>query len=135
MTAPQVYPYLRYEDATEACAWLQLAFGFDPLFVVSDDDGKVHHAELRLGDGVILLGPADPEAGESSPRGLEAVPGGIYCFIQELEPHFERAAAAGAQIVRPIYGTDYGSQEYSALDLEGHHWSFGTFRPEDQASD
>ena len=77
----------------------------------------------------VIVGTATPDQGETSPRKLGAVPGGIYVYVEDVQEHFERAQAGGAEIVRELEHTEYDSTEYSALDLEGHHWSFGTFQP------
>ena len=130
MDTPQIYPYLRYRDARTAVGWLVDAFGFEPQMIVDGPDDTIAHAQLRLGDGVIMLGEADAEAGERSPRDLPAVSGGLYVYVPDIDEHYERSRAAGATIVRELASTDYGEAEYSALDLEGHHWSFGSYRPD-----
>ena len=54
---------------------------------------------------------------------------GVYVQVEDVDAHYARARAAGAEIVRPLQDTDYGSREYSVRDLEGHLWSFGTYQP------
>jgi uncharacterized glyoxalase superfamily protein PhnB len=63
------------------------------------------------------------------PVGSHAGQGWLYVVIENPDPHHERAVAAGAEIVRPLEDTDYGSRDYSARDPEGNLWSFGTYRP------
>jgi len=53
----------------------------------------------------------------------------VYVYVEDVDAHHARARAAGAEIVRPLQDTDYGSREYSVRDLEGHLWSFGTYHP------
>jgi uncharacterized glyoxalase superfamily protein PhnB len=53
----------------------------------------------------------------------------VYAWVEDLETHYARARAAGAEIVRPLADTDYGTREYGARDLDGHLWFFGTYRP------
>jgi uncharacterized glyoxalase superfamily protein PhnB len=53
-----------------------------------------------------------------------------YVYVNDIDAHFARSQAAGAEIVVPLKETDYGSREYSARDLEGHLWHFGTYLPE-----
>ena len=127
---PHIVPYLRYRDPRTAIDWLVDVFGFQPQMVVDGPDDTIAHAQLRLGDSVVMVGEADAEAGERSPRDLPAVPGGLYAYIPELEDHYARAVEGGAEIVRELASTDYGAREYSAVDLEGHHWSFGSYRPD-----
>lgn len=130
VAVPSIYPALSYGDASAAIEWLERAFGFETIMRVDEEDGRVAHAELRLGNGAIMLGTAKAEMGWRSPRDLPAVSGSIYVVVEDVDAHYERALAAGAEISRMPQDTDYGSREYGARDLEGHHWSFGTYRPE-----
>jgi uncharacterized glyoxalase superfamily protein PhnB len=117
---PNVYPFLRYADAEAALDWLDRAFGFNELAVYrSGDDGAgdIVHAEISLGPGIVMLGQGDP------------ADRGIYVAVEDADEHYERAQAAGAEIVREIEDTEYGSREYTARDPEGNVWSFGTYRP------
>jgi len=129
-TAQVLFPFLRYRDAPAAIDWLVKAFGFGERMVVPGENGTVAHAELSFGPGVIMLGTArDDELRIKSPRDLGAVSGGIYVYVEDVVEHCERARAAGAEIIRGPDDTDYGSREYTARDLEGHLWSFGSYRP------
>ena len=130
-TATQVlFPFLRYRDAPAAIDWLVKAFAFKELMVVPNENGTVAHAEVEFGSGVMMLASArDDELRIKSPRDLGAVSGGIYVYVEDVDAHCERARAAGAEIVRGTEETDYGSREYTARDLDGHLWSFGTYRP------
>lgn len=128
--APIIYVALRYDDARAAIAWLVEAFGFERQMVVEGPEGTIAHAELSIGSGVIMLGSAaDNPFGMKSPRALGGVSMSIYVAVEDPDAHYERARAAGAQIARELEDMDYGSREYSAWDLEGHLWSFGTYRP------
>lgn len=124
-----IYPALSYRDAPAAIRWLHDAFGFETLMEVANPDGSIAHAEMSLGGAVIMLGSEKRESGWSSPLGLPAVNQSIYVAIDDPDAHFARARAAGAEILREPNDTDYGSREYGAKDLEGHHWGFGTYRP------
>ena len=130
-TATQIlFPFLRYRDAPAAIDWLVKAFGFEEQMVVPGDNGTVAHAQLSFGAGVIMLGTArDDELRMKSPRDLSAVNQGIYVYLEDVDTHCERARIIGAEIIRGPENTDYGSREYTARDLEGHLWSFGTYRP------
>jgi uncharacterized glyoxalase superfamily protein PhnB len=75
-----------------------------------------------------MLGSARP-SDKDNPWAAE--PLGIYVYVEDVEAHHDRAKAAGADIVRPLQVTEYGSWEYSVRDLEGHLWSFGTYLPEE----
>lgn len=129
-THPNIFPALRYKDASAAIDWLGRAFGFEEKVVYRGEDGTVQHAELRLGTGLIMLGEmreddwmggkaSDPLASSQS----------IYVVVEDPDAHHDRAAAAGARIVRELTDEEYGSREYSVRDLEGNLWSFGAYNP------
>lgn len=128
---PTISPTLRYRDARAAIAFLELAFGFEPVAVHDGPHGAVAHAELAYDGGLVMLGTAaEPAAGtrfwgEGPPPGVQS----IYVVVDDAEAHHARAVAAGATIERPLGETDYGSVDYSARDPEGHLWNFGTYRP------
>ena len=122
--ASRVYPGLHYRDASAAAAWLTRAFGFDVLCEVPDARGRVHHAELTLPPGVVMLesGPRDPAFwGDRD----------FYVAVSVDDPdaHASRAAAQGAVIVQPPADTPYGARAYYATDMEGAVWGFSTYVP------
>ena len=123
--------FLTYDDARAAVDWLEQAFGFERSSVHEGPNGKLAHAELRFGDGMIMLGSSGPNGfGLKTPRELGAVNQGVYVIVDdEIDGHYERALGAGAEIVREPNDTDYDSREYMARDPEGNLWSFGTYRP------
>jgi len=127
MTAPNIYPCLRYKDAPAAIAWLEKAFGFRKHAVHDAPDGSVAHAEMSFGAGMIMLGSLSTEGVMSK------VPCGVQCLYvvvpEGIEAHYARARSAGATIVRELAPTDYGSTDYCAFDPEGNFWSFGTYWP------
>jgi uncharacterized glyoxalase superfamily protein PhnB len=125
-----IFPVLRYRDAAGAIDWLQRAFGFEEKELYRNDDGKVQHAELRLGSGIVMLGE-HYEGGwfGDSPPEAAATSAGIYVRVDDPDAHCERARAAGAEIMRGPEDQPYGAREYSVRDLEGNPWSFGTYDP------
>ena len=124
--APTFYPILTYRDAQAAIDWLQEAFGFEQLFATPGPDGAIAHAELSYGTGVIMLGTGQGPAANSDWR---SAPQSVYVAIEDADAHCANARTAGAEIVREPEDMEYGSREYSARDLEGHYWHFGTYRP------
>ena len=120
---PVVVPVLRYRDTRAALDFLTRAFGLTTLVAYEEDDGTVAHAELRHGDGVIMIGPARDE-------GIRAAgPSLVYLAVADPDTHHAAAVEAGAEIMQPPKDMDYGSREYTARDPEGHIWSFGTYVP------
>lgn len=125
-----MFPFARYEDGKAAIEWLCEAFGFERREVHEGEDGTIVHAELAYGPGVFML-DSSPDAGLGlkNARELGAVSGGVYVLVEDVDGHYQRARTAGAEIVRELADTGYGSREYLARDLEGNLWSFGTYRP------
>jgi uncharacterized glyoxalase superfamily protein PhnB len=119
-----VIPTFKYPDARAAIGFLVAAFGFTE-HAVHEQDGRIVHAELRLGDDWVMLGDADG-ASADFPSGRSTT----YVIVDDPDAHHARAVAAGAEIVRELVDQDYGSREYAAKDPAGNVWSFGTYRPE-----
>ena len=130
MSEQTIFPTLRYRDAPAAIEWLGRAFGFEPRMIVDGPDGAVAHAELRLGNALIMLGTARrPEDGGYHAYAPPPGSGAVYVVVPDADAQHARARDAGAEIVRPIEDTDYGSREFSARNVEGNVWSFGTYQP------
>jgi len=126
MTAPTesgstIIPCLRYRDARAAIAWLERAFGCTAQAVYAEGD-LVYHAQLVYGTGMIMLGSVD-NGGEWGKLVVQPDE------IQGRDAHYERAVAAGAELVIDIADQDYGGRGYACRDPEGHLWWFGSYDP------
>lgn len=129
---PQVWPSLQARDALGLIRFLVDAFGFEETAVYADGD-RVGHAELAWPPGGgIMLGSARPagSGGGENADGWDLPPGsfGAYVVTDEPDALFARATAAGAEVLRPLSDTDYGSRTFTVRDPEGNLWSFGTYR-------
>ena len=124
-----IFPILRYSDARAAIRWLSSAFGFVEIFSVPESGPYVRHAQLKLGKNLIMVGSVRPDDGIASPKALGSATQMLAVCVDDPDAHYQRARAAGANILCPPTNTDFGSREYHALDLEGHPWTFGTYRP------
>ena len=122
---PTVAPGISYRDPAAALKWLETAFGFETSMVVENDDGSIGHSEMRIGDGLIMVG-REWDAMHKSPASLGGVnTQSIHVHLGGgLDAHCERARAAGAAITREPADQFYGDRVYAAVDLEGHIWSF-----------
>ncbi len=135
-TGQTIFPGLRYTDARAAIAWLQRAFDAETHVVYDHPDGTVAHAELIIGGNLIMLGNTrnnDPVNPVRSPQQVHGVTAGIYVVLPDaaaVDALHARAAAAGAAIRQSPYDTEYGSHDFRASDLDGHPWTFGTYKPE-----
>ena len=122
-----IYATFKYDDAVAGIDFLERAFGFERHAVHERDGGLIAHAELRFGDDVVMLG----SVGAGDPRfDRNAGHASVYLAVDDVDALHHRAAAAGAEMVRPLTDQDYGSREFSASDPEGNIWSFGTYRPQ-----
>ncbi|MGW1068256.1 VOC family protein [Streptomyces aureus] len=122
---PSLFGYLSYRDAQAGIGWLE-ALGFGT--VVRQDDGDlVVHAELRLGEVVVV---ASDDAGYERPALKGQSTGrGLYLRTDEVDDLFERAVGAGGTNVIPPEATPWGSRRARVLDVEGNEWTFGSYRP------
>jgi uncharacterized glyoxalase superfamily protein PhnB len=128
-TKQATFPALAYDDAPAAIEWLGRAFGFRQRFATPVEDGKIMHAELEADGNVIMLGSTGVGLDIRSPRELGGATQCMYLVVEDPDAHHRRAREAGAEIVRELNETDYGSREYVCRDLEGHLWGFGTYDP------
>ena len=121
------YPSFRYRDARAAIDWLVEALGFEAGMVVDGEgDRDVAHAELTLGSGMIMLGSESSSAAKWGPHVGQ---GWVYVAVDDPDALYERAKAAGAEVVMEPTDTDYGSRDFAIRDPEGNLWNFGTYRP------
>lgn len=126
-----VIPCLRYADAPAAIAFLRAAFGFTEHLVVPDGDGGIAHAQLTLGQGMVMLGSAGnpPIADWHTAARLGGVSACLHVVVADVDAHCATAEAHGATILEAPSDQDYGGQQYLARDPEGNLWSFGSYDP------
>ena len=118
-----IIPTLRYKDPRAAISFLERAFGFDCKAIHEGEDGSVMHSEVAFGGGMIMIGTSKPGDRFETGRAV------LYVIVEDPDAHFERARAAGAEILMELTDQPYGSREYAAADPEGNVWSFGTYDP------
>jgi PhnB protein len=121
----RVIPYLNYADVPAAIDFLCAAFGFERRIVLPMPDGRVGHAELALGNNVLMLASVFEEMGHKTPAQLGAHHGAVMCYVHDVDSHHDRALAAGATITQGLEDKFYGDRMYACVDPEGHHWHFG----------
>lgn len=123
VTHMSITPYLLYNDVGGALKFLSTAFGFRKSGrTMSGPDGKIHHAAMKLGGDVIMMGC--PGLKYKNPRQLGQSTQSLYIMIDKVDKHFERARKAGATILEEPKDTFYGQRRYGAEDPEGHQWYF-----------
>ncbi len=119
---PRITPYLLYEDAESAIQFLTRAFGFTERMRMPGPDGKVGHAELELGDGLIMLGHPGPDY--RSPKQVGHITQQLYVYVDDVDKHFLSAKEQGATILDEPADQFYGDRRYGCMDPEGHQWFF-----------
>lgn len=117
-------PMLVYADAPAALAFLAEAFGFEERFRMDMPDGSVGHAEVGLGDAVVMVASEWSAGGVVSPLRLPALHAQIHVLVDDVDAHHARARAAGATIATEPADQEYGMRSYRAIDPEGHRWIF-----------
>ena len=119
--APNIYPVLKSRSAPGAIAWLTRAFGFKEHLLVPDGEGDYRHVELSHGAGIVM-----PQSGG---EGMSTC-WGPYVVVEDVDAHYAHAKAEGAEITREIDHPEHDpGGVYTARDLDGYEWSFGTFQP------
>jgi uncharacterized glyoxalase superfamily protein PhnB len=119
-----VIPILVYEDIRAGHDFLVDVLGFESGGVDHTPDGTVVHAEVRTDEGAIWLHRVTGEHGLQSPRALPAAHAGMSVFVDDVDAHYERTKAAGADIERPPEDQEYGVRDYGVRDPEGHRFWF-----------
>ena len=116
-----VFPCITFRDAHASIDWLERALGAERVAVYEDDEGRVSHAEIRIGENVLMCG--DERAGSNAtPAGVSVV----YVVVPDADAAYERARAAGAAVSEPV-DQDYGSRDVTVTDPDGNRWSLGTY--------
>ena len=123
---PTLSPALCYRDPKAALKWLEAAFGFETVMVITDAEGNLGHSEMRFGNGIIMVGnewTADHKS-PASIAGKNTQTVHVH-LTEDIDKHCARAKAAGAVIIQDPATQFYGDRTYRARDPEGHIWTFG----------
>ena len=126
-----VTPYLAIRGAAEAIAFYIKAFGAKERFRLPGPDGKsVGHAEIVIGDSIIMLSDEAPRHGAVSPQTLGGSPVNFAIYVEDVDHAFEQAVAAGASIEQPVTDKFYGDRAGCLRDPFGHRWTLMTHNEE-----
>jgi PhnB protein len=123
-----VTPYLIINGASEAIAFYQKAFGATELFRMPAPEGKIGHAEIKIGDSPIMLADEYPEMGYKSPQTLGGSPVSIMIYVEDVDTVFDQAIAAGGKAQRPVKDQFYGDRSGTLEDPFGHVWHVATHK-------
>ena len=121
-----VTPYLTVDDAEAAIDFYKRAFGASERMRMPTPDGKIAHAELEIGDSLIMVSDPFPHAQSKPPKELGGTTGGVFLYVEDVDATFQQATGAGATVTMPLEDMFWGDRFGSVMDPFGHHWSLAT---------
>lgn len=121
-----ITPYLICKGAAKAIDWYTKVLGGQELYRMPGPDGVIGHAEVRIGDSVVMLADEFPDMGATSPQSLGGTPVGLMLYVPDCDAVVTRAVAAGATLERPLQDQFYGDRSGTIVDPFGHKWTIGT---------
>jgi PhnB protein len=121
-----VTPYLIIQGAAQALDFYRQAFGATELMRLAGPDGKIGHAEIRIGDSPIMLADEHPEMGAISPQTLGGAAVSIVLYVADVDARFAQAVGAGCTVLRPLQDQFYGDRTGTLRDPFGHTWTVAT---------
>jgi PhnB protein len=131
---PQVIPSLAIDGASEAIDFYCAVFGATERMRMDGPGGRVGHAELQIGDSVVMLSDEYPEMGHKGPKAYGGTPVTLSVYVEDVDAAFDRAVERGAKVLRPVENRFYGDRSGQFEDPFGHKWSVAT-RVEDVPPD
>ena len=123
---PRVIPYLYVEGASAAIDFYTRVFGARERMRMPAPDGKIGHAELEIGDSLIMLADVFPDMGGQTPQELGGTPVTVMVYLENVDAVFDRAIAAGATVEREVQDQFYGDRAGQFVDPFGHKWFVAT---------
>jgi PhnB protein len=123
---PRVTPYLIVNGAAAAIDFYKRAFDASERMRLTGPDGRIGHAELTIGDSMIMLADEHPAHGARAPTAFGGTPVSLHLYVEDVDATAARAAAAGAKTLRPVANQFYGDRSGTLEDPFGHHWHIST---------
>lgn len=121
-------PYMTVRDAARAIEFYKQAFGAEEKGVMKGPDGTIMHAELRIGDSLLMLADEFPQFGSLSPQTIGGSGTGLHIYVEDVDSAFDRAIGAGATVEMPVADMFWGDRYGKLVDPFGHKWSIGTHK-------
>lgn len=127
---PDIYhsvtPYMAIRDARGAIDFYRRAFGAEQLYALDMPDGKVAHAEIKIGDSVLMLAEENEQWGNRSPQSLGGSPIFLMIYVPDVDAAFKKAIDAGGTQVKPVENQFYGDRSGTLKDPYGFQWTLAT---------
>jgi PhnB protein len=124
-TVHEVFPYLRVKDTDKAIDFYRRAFGAIELFRLVEPSGRIGHAEIKIGNTVLMLSDEYPECGIVGPKTIGGTSFTIHLHVDNADEWIDRAIREGAKLLRPATDAFYGERSGTVRDPEGHEWLLG----------
>ena len=121
-----VSPYLAVEDAATAIDYYKKAFGAVERVRMEAPDGKIGHAELEIGDSIVMLADPFPQASTKPPHELGGTSAGVFLYVEDVDQVVKRAVEAGATVTMEVADQFWGDRFGTVTDPFGHVWSVAT---------
>jgi PhnB protein len=121
-----ITPYLTVDNAKEAIDFYKRAFDAKETVRMDGPDGKISHAEVKIGDSILMVSDAMP--GARTPRALNGTPVNIFLYVDDVDTVFNRARSAGAKVDAPLEDMFWGDRYGKLTDPFGHSWSVATHK-------
>jgi PhnB protein len=121
-----ITPYLTFDGAAEAIEFYQKIFGATEILRLPGPDGKIGHAEIKIGDSVLMMADEKPAMGYRSPKALGGTPVGIMLYVEDVDRTFASALASGATAEKPVQDQFYGDRSGTVVDPFGYKWTIAT---------
>lgn len=130
-----VTPYLIVKNAAKAIDYYKNVFGATEMMRMDGPDGKVGHAELRIGDSIVMLADENVATGNRSAESIGASPVSLYVYLPDVDKTFEKALAGGAKALKPVEDQFYGDRSGFLRDPFGHLWGIATHKEDVSAQE
>ena len=121
-----ITPYLFVRSAASAIDFYKNAFGATEIVRMAGSNGKITHAEMKIGDSIVMLADENPQTGVMSPQTVGGFSSGLHIYVENVDAIIQKAIESGAKLLRPIKDQFYGDRSGSLLDPFGHMWSVAT---------
>jgi PhnB protein len=123
-----VTPSLTIRDAARAIEFYRQAFGATELMRMPGPGGKIMHAEIRIGDSIVMLSDEFPDMASRSPESLGGTPGSLFLYVEDVDAVMARATKAGAKVTLPAQEMFWGDRFGHVVDPFGHAWGIATHK-------
>jgi PhnB protein len=123
-----VTPYLILQDTAAALDFYKRAFGATELVRMPGPGGKVMHAEMKIGDSILMMADAFPDMGFRDPKALGGTTVSLALYVADVDARFNQAVAAGGKVLYPVKDQFYGDRSGTLTDPFGHVWTISTHK-------